>query len=311
MLRRLLRRREAGGLLVLVGLMVLIATLKPQFATWSNAYFLSRHVAFTAIVALGVLFVILTRGIDLSVGSTVGLSGIVCGLAMAHGASPLGGVLAGLATGAAVGCVNGAVVAYLGVIPFIVTLGMLSLARGTVLVLTHGDSVGAIPESFIEASSADVLGVPMAVLVLGVVALTAHGVLVYTVYGRRLYAVGGGGEAADPSRDNVRRVKLGAYVVSGLLSAVTGVLFVARFRSAQATAGFGMELDAIAAAMIGGASLLGGRGSVFGVLIGASIVGVMRNGLALAKIPACWQELAVGGVLALAAVFDVLRHRTR
>ena len=310
-MRRLLHREEVGILLALFGLMVLVAIPEPQFATRTNLYFLSRQVAFTAIVALGVFFVILTGGIDLSVGSTVGLSGVVCGLAMAHGASALEGVLAGLAIGAAVGCINGSIVAYVGVSPFIVTLGMLSIVRGTVLVLTHGDSVRAIPESFISVGLSDVLGVPVAVVVLGVLALVAHGALTYSVFGRRLYAVGGNEEAAELSGTDVRRVKLGAYVVSGLLSSVTGILFASRFRSAQGNAGFGMELDAIAAVVVGGTSLMGGQGSVLGVLIGASVVGVIRNGLVLMSVLPYWQELIIGAVIVLAAIFDVVRSRRR
>ena len=312
MLRRLLWRRETAALLALVGLLALVSLLKPSFATWANARVLSRQSASTAIVALGVLFVMLTGGIDLSVGATAGLSGVVCGLAMARGAPPSVGVLAGLAAGTVVGCVNGSIVAYTGATPFIVTLGMLSAARGMVLALTQGDSPSSIPGPFIGTTSGSLLGVPASVVVLGAVALAAHGVLACTALGHRLYAMGRDETAAGlPRAGGLRRVRLGVYVVSGLLSAVTGILFVARFRSVQADAGFGMELDAIAAAVVGGTSLTGGQGTVLGVLIGAGIVGVTRNGLTLMSVSLFSQELSIVALIAFVAILDVVRSRRR
>jgi len=312
MLRDLSRRKEAGIFLALVVLLLLVAIIAgDRFFTGSNLYIVSRQIAYTAIVALGVFFVILTSGIDLSIGSTVGLSGICCGLALAAGAPPVLGVAVGLLTGAVVGSINGAIVSYVGVTSFIVTLGMLSMARGTVLVVTRGDSVRDIPESFINFGVMDVLKIPMPVIVLLVVAVAAHIVLTYTVFGRRVYALGGNEEAARLSGINTRQVKFLTYVVSATLSSITGILFVARFRSAQANAGFGLELDAIAAAVIGGASLLGGEGTVFGVLLGATIMGVIRNVLVLKEVSPYWQELVIGGVIVLAAVVDVIQSRRR
>jgi len=291
--------------------MVLITLFRPEFATGGNLYLVSRQIAYTAIVALGVFFVILTSGIDLSIGSIVGLSGVLCGLALAAGLPPVLAVGVGLLTGALVGAVNGTIVAYVGVTPFIVTLGMLSMARGTVLVITHGDSIRKIPESFIRAGVTDVLGLPLPVIVLGAVAVAAHVVLNHTGFGRWIYAVGSNEEATALSGVNTRRVKFLTYVLSGLLSSITGVLFIARFRSAQANAGFMMELDAIAAAVIGGTSLLGGQGTVPGVLIGATIMGVIRNGLVLMEVSSYWQELIIGSIIVLAAIIDIVRSRRR
>jgi ribose transport system permease protein len=305
----LLRRKESGIFLALLGLMILITVFQSQFATGDNLYLVGRQIAFTAIMALGVFFVILTSGIDLSIGSIVGLSGVLCGLAMAFGVPPVLAVGVGLLTGAMVGSINGAIVSYVGVAPFIVTLGMLSMARGTVLIVTRGDSIRKIPESFIDAGLADVLGVPMPVVVLVGVALFSHVILKYTVFGRRVYAVGGNEEATALSGINTRRVKFFTYVVSGVLSSITGILYVARFRSAQANAGMGMELDAIAAAVIGGTSLMGGKGTVAGVLIGAAIMGVIRNGLVLMQVSSFWQDLIIGSIIVLAAILDVVRSR--
>ena len=308
---RLLRRRESGIFLALVGLMAFITFFQPNFARANNLYLVSRQIALTAIIALGVFFVILTGGIDLSVGSTVGLSGFMCGLAMAAGLHPLLAVAAGLLTGAAVGAVNGVIVAFVGVTPFIVTLGMLGVARGVVLVIKHGDSVREISKSFIEVGNGSVLGFSVPVLILLLVAGAAHFVLKFTAFGRRVYAIGGNEEATALSGINTRKVKFFTYIICGALSAVTGMLFVARFQSAQADAGKGMELDAIAATVIGGTSLMGGEGSVVGVLIGAVIMGVIRNGLVLMEVSSYWQELIIGSIIVLAAILDIVRSRRR
>jgi ribose transport system permease protein len=310
-LGRLLRRRESGIFLALIGLMALITVIEPNFATANNLYLVSRQIALTAIIALGVFFVILTGGIDLSIGSIVGLSGFLCGLAMAAGVPPVLAVVVGLLTGAAVGAVNGAIVAFVGVTPFIVTLGMLGVARGAVLVIKHGDSVREIPRSFIDAGNGSVAGISVPVILLAGLAALSQVALKHTPFGRRVYAIGGNEEATALSGINTRRVKFFTYVICGALSAVTGMLFVARFQSAQADAGKGMELDAIAATVIGGTSLMGGQGSVIGVLIGAVIMGVIRNGLVLMEVSSYWQELIIGSIIVLAAILDIVRSRRK
>jgi ribose transport system permease protein len=310
-LKGLLHRRESGIFLALVGLVLLISWREPKFLDSNNLYLVSRQIALTAIIALGVFFVILTGGIDLSVGSTVGLSGFICGLVMAAGWHPVPAILAGLLTGAMVGAVNGSIVAFVGVTPFIVTLGMLGVARGAVLVIKHGDSIREISKPFINTVNGSLLGLSVPVIILLVIAAGAHVVLKYTAFGRRVYAIGGNEEATALSGINTRRVKFFTYAICGALSAVTGILFVARFQSAQADAGKGMELDAIAATVIGGTSLMGGEGSVVGVLIGAVIMGVIRNGLVLMQVSSYWQELIIGAIIVLAAVLDVVRSRRR
>ena len=317
MLRRLLRRKEAGIFLALAALIVAIALgelqfiHEHQFLKPDNLYRVSRQIAYTAIVALGVFFVILTSGIDLSVASIVAFSGVLCGLCMARGAPWPLAAAAGLLSGAAVGAINGAIVSYVGVTPFIVTLGMLSMARGAVYVITRGETITKISKSFVRVGLMNVGGVSMPVIVLIVVALISHVVLTWTVFGRRLYAIGGNEEATKLSGINTRRVKFYAYVISGLFSAITGILYIARFNSAQAYPSAGLELDAIAAAVIGGTSLMGGEGTVIGVLIGATIMGVIRNGLVLLKVSPYWQELVIGAIIVLAAILDIVRRRGR
>jgi ribose/xylose/arabinose/galactoside ABC-type transport system permease subunit len=309
--KKLLHRREAGIFFALVGLVILITGFQPNFIGKDNLFIVSRQIALTAIIALGVLFVILTGGIDLSVGSTVGLSGFICGLAMASGLHPLLAVLAGLLTGAAVGAVNGVIVAYVGVTPFIVTLGMLGAAHGAVLVIKQGDSVREISKAFIAVGNGSVFGISVPVLILIAIAIACYLVLGRTIFGRHVFAIGGNEKAAALSGINTRAVKFFTYVLCSSLSAVTGILYVARFQSAQADSGKGMELDAIAAAVIGGTSLMGGEGSVAGVLLGATIMGVIRNGLVLMRVSPYWQELIIGTIIVLAAILDVIRSRKR
>jgi ribose transport system permease protein len=309
MFTSLRHHREFGSFLALAAVIAAITLLQPNFATANNLYLVSRQIALTAILALGVLFVILVSGIDLSVGSTLGLSGFACGLALAHHCPALLAVALGLVTGAAVGAINGAIVAFIGVTPFIVTLGMLGAARGAVLVIKHGDSIREIPPGFIAAGNGSLFGISVPVMVVVALAAVSQVVLKHTVFGRRVYAVGGNEEATAFSGINTRMVKFGTYVICSVFAAVTGILFVARFQSAQSDAGKGMELDAIAATVIGGTSLMGGEGSVVGVLIGAIIMGVIRNGLVLLEVSSYWQEIIIGGIIVLAAILDVVRSR--
>jgi ribose transport system permease protein len=310
-LKKLLHRREAGIFIALLGLIILISSIQPEFLKGRNLFLVSRQIALTAIIALGVLFVILTGGIDLSVGSTVGLSGFLCGLAMAAGLHPILAVVVGLLTGAAVGAVNGAIVAYVGVTPFIVTLGMLGAAHGIILVIKQGESIRKISEAFIAFGNGSAFGISVPVLILIVIAIVCYLVLGRTVFGRQVFAIGGNEKAAALSGINTRAVKFFTYMLCSMLSSVSGILYVARFQSAQADSGKGMELDAIAAAVIGGTSLMGGEGSVVGVLLGATIMGVIRSGLVLMRVSPYWQELIIGTIIVLAAILDVIRSRKR
>ena len=295
--------------MALVCLIGAIAIYKPAFLAGYNIYIVSRQTAYMGLAALGVFFVILTGGIDLSLSSTVSLGGFTAGLAMVAGVHPALALVIGLLTGAVVGAVSGAVVAFIGVTPFIVTLGMLGITRSTVLLIKHGDSVRGIPASFIKFGNGDVAGFSVPVIVLIVVAALAHILTRHTAFGRRVYAIGGNEEATALSGVNTRRVKFFTYVICSSLCAVTGMLYISRFNSAQADAGKGLELDPIAAAVIGGTSLMGGEGSVFGVLVGAAIMGVIRNGLVFLGVSPYLQDLIIGAIIILAAILDVIRSR--
>jgi ribose transport system permease protein len=295
--------------LVLIMALISIGTYKwdgsiPTFLQPSNLYLVSRQISFVAIVAMGELFVILTGGIDLSVGSIIGLGGVITGLALAASINPVIAVLLGLGTGIGIGLFNGFMIAYVGIAPFIVTLAMLSLARGIILIITKGWPVTAIPKEFMFIGQGDFLGIPIPVIVMLFCAIIINFVLKKTAFGRRIFAIGGNEQATFLSGVNVKQVKLAIYGICAFLPALVGIILVARFSSAQSDMGGGWELDAIAAAVIGGTSLAGGSGSVLGVLIGAVIMGVIRNGLVLMRVSPYWQTAIIGAIIIFAAIID-------
>lgn len=322
-LTRIVRASEFGIFIALILIIAVITYVAPSFFTFDNFYIVSRQVAFTAIVALGVIFVIVTSGIDLSIGSMMGFVGIVGGLLLATGMPPALAFILALFAGALCGLINGFIVAYLNVTPFIVTLGMMSMAGGGIYILTSGNSVRAIPKSFIKILSMSIIDVDLGFIDMGrfrvsivviiclLLALIVHAILKYSVFGRRIYAIGGNEEATRLSGIDVKKVKLICYMLSCTLAGISGLLYIARFRSAQPTTGLGAEMDAIAACVIGGTSLMGGSGSVLGVIIGASIMGVIKNGLVLMQVSSYWQKSVIGFIIVLAAIVDVLRNRKR
>ena len=309
LLLEILSKRESAIFIALIAISIFITIFAPRFATNRNLYLVSRQISFVAIVALGELFVILTAGIDLSVGSNVGFSGIMAGLALAAGIPPLFALPLGMLAGIAVGLFNGAVISYVGITPFIVTLGMLSMARGMIWGFTKGNPITEIPDTFFFLAEGDFLGVPASVIIMVILAIIVHIVLTYTAFGRRIYAIGGNEEATALSGINVKKIKLGVYCISGLMASISGILLIARFYSAQPSTGTGWELDAIASCVIGGTSLMGGVGSVLGVLIGATIMGVIRNGLVLMKVSVYWQDFIIGSIIVLAAVIDRVKNK--
>jgi ribose transport system permease protein len=307
--RSLVKRREASIFLALVVIMAVIGVVESNFLSGSNLYLVSRQISFVAIVALGELFVILTGGIDLSVGSIMALAGMAAAYCMENGVPPGFAVLIGCAVGLSMGVVNGALIAYVRIAPFIVTLGMLSFAAGLVLGLTKGWPITEIPESFLPLANGSFLGLPIPVWIALIMAAAAHVLLTYTPFGRQTYAIGGNEQATFLSGIDIRRVKFLLYSISALCASVVGIILVARFNSAQADTGKGWELDAIAAAVIGGTSLAGGSGTVLGVLIGACIMGVIKNGLVLMKVSSHWQMAIIGIIIVLAVVLDRAKRR--
>ncbi len=305
--RAVLRNGPLGGLIALV---VVMAVLSRDFLNGQNLLNVGVQASVTAILAFGVTFVIVSAGIDLSVGSVAALSATVVAWAASNEGLPVVvAVLLGLAVGAAAGLLSGALVAYGKLPAFIATLAMLSVGRGLALVISGGSPI-AFPASISKLG--DTLGgwLPVPVLVMIVMGLIAALILARTYTGRAMFAIGGNEEAARLSGIHVKRRKLVIYALSGLFAAVAGIVLAARLTSAQPQAATGYELDAIAAVVIGGASLSGGSGKASGTLIGALILAVLRNGLNLLSVSAFWQQVATGLVIALAVLLDTLRRRS-
>jgi ribose/xylose/arabinose/galactoside ABC-type transport system permease subunit len=237
------------------------------------------------------------------------MAGMVAGYCMKIEIHPIMAVVMGTTAGLLMGMINGALIAYVRIAPFIATLGMLSFASGVVLGLSEGWPVTEIPESFLPVAQGSFLALPIPVWITLLIAVTAHIILTYTVFGRRTYAMGGNEQATFLSGIDVNRIKFGLYMISAACASIAGIILVARFNSAQPEPGKGWELDAIAAAVIGGTSLAGGSGSVLGVLVGACVMGVIKNGLVLMKVSAYWQTAIIGIIIVLASVLDRAKRR--
>jgi len=329
--RSWITRYGVGAALVAMSTAAAIAA--PGFFSLANASTILLHVSINGILTLGMTFVIITAGIDLSVGSLLGFAGVlVAGALTAPGLIATVGVggaavvatLIGLAVGAAVGVANGALTAYLGVNPFIVTLAMMTVARGAARLVTGGIPIGfppmGDPHFTAKVGALDALhafgggripipgtgqGFPVPALVMLALVFLSALVLDRTRFGRYVYAVGGNEEAARLSGVPVRGVKVGVYAIAGACAGLAGVLMVGQLRSGGPDAGLLYELNAIAAAVIGGASLMGGIGSAWGALTGALLIGVLNNSLDLMGVQAFWQEIAKGAIILLAVLFDV------
>ncbi len=289
--------------LILAVFIVLLGLTNASFLTLSNFNVILQQVAANALLATGATFVILTGGIDLSVGSIVGLAGVVAALiAQADGTAPmLGAIAGGVGAGVAIGVINGALVAIARVPPFVATLGNMTIALGIAYVLSEGQPISGLSDQFL-AISGPLGGVPIPVLTMLAVVLIAWFILARTRFGMRVYAVGGNAHAARVAGGNVRFVRFVVYVVSGGLAGLAGTLLASRATAGIATTGTGYELNAIAAAVIGGISLMGGRGSVIGTVFGFMIIGVLDNGLNIINVSPFYQ-LIIKGVIIIGAVF--------
>jgi ribose transport system permease protein len=300
---------RVGIVVVLIVLVGLMAAIAPNFATVDNLLNIARAISINAILAAGLTFVILTAGIDLSVGSIVAVSGVVAVLAAIAGVPEPFAILLGALAGAAAGLINGVLVAYLSLAAFIVTLGTMTFLRGFAYTMTDGQPIVSNTLSFRDFGNGYLAGIPVPVVTMAVVYVIAWFLLERTRYGRHVYAVGGNAEAARLAGINVKRVITSVYVIAGACAGLAGVIFAARVVSAQPTAGTGYELDAIAAVVLGGTSLMGGRGRIIGTLIGSVILGVLSTGLILMNVQFFTQLLIKGAVIILAVAIDSLKQR--
>jgi ribose transport system permease protein len=284
---------------------IIFGILNPNFLTVGNLRDIAVAASINAIIGLGVTFVIITGGIDLSVGSIVSLVGIVAATAMVTGGvAPILALVIGLAVGAACGAANGVLITRLKLPPFIATLGTMSVFQGLAYVTTDGKPVYNIPQSFVLMLNSYVGGVPVMVLIVAVVGVLSWLLLRRTVFGENVIAVGGSEETAWLSGIRVNRVKVAVYALSGGLAGLAGLILVARINAAQTEGGSPYLLTAIAAAVIGGANLMGGEGRIAGTLVGALILGALTNGLVLLNVPSFYEQIVTGLVVIIAVALD-------
>jgi ribose transport system permease protein len=304
---------QSGPLLGLLLLSAVIAVLEPTFLTFNNLGNVGQQIAVISIVALGGTLVIISGGIDLSVGSIVALASVVFGLTFtAFGVPWPLAMVAAVATATAVGVLNGLLITVGRLPAFIATLATLSMARGMALVLSEGRPISGFPDTFRFLTSGRLPGgIPVSVGLTVVVFVLGALMLRHTVFGRATYAIGGNEEVARLSGIRILSLKVRIYALAGMLAGIGGLVLTSRLNSAQPVAAQGLELDVIAAVVIGGASLSGGQGTAFGTLLGALIIGVLRNGLNLLNVSSFWQQVAVGAVIAGAVMTDTLRRRGR
>jgi len=299
---------KMGIVLVVILTFIIFAVLDSQFLTWTNILNMIRQTAINGILAAGMTFVILTGGIDLSVGAIVALSG-VCGVYFSlHMPTPLA-VLLGVCVGALAGFVNGFLTAKTRLPSIIVTLGSMTYLRGIAYVVTGGYPLVLVSESFKKIGMGYLGPVPIPIVIMLLVYVVFFVILRYTVFGRNVYMIGGNKEAAYLTGINVVPRLVWVYTISGICSAVAGIILAARLFSGQPNVGTGYELDAIAAVVLGGTSLAGGMGTIIGSLFGAIFMGALSNGLTLMSVPYYWQLIIKGLVIILAIYIDHLRQR--
>ncbi len=312
------RHGELWTFVILGVLVAIFGLLSPDFFSRASWLATSQYAVEYLMLGLGQTFVIITAGIDLSVGAILGLAGMVGAIvmrALITNGAPTGvqvaaGVIAALATGTAIGFLNGVIITRLRLTPFVVTLGTLSMCTGGIYLLNGGENVGTIPDVIGSAGSLAIGGwIPITVLITAVFCILCAFLLSQTQFGLRTYAVGSNGVGASRAGVDVSRHLVKIYMLAGFLSAVAGLLVMARFASASVQAGANDELDAITAAVIGGASLFGGRGTVLGTVIGSFVITVMVTGLILIGVQPFWQQVAVGAILIFAVAVDQLRDR--
>ncbi len=305
-----LRRYSVLLILLIIGLIFTLGS--DRFLTPSNLMNIALQTSIIAIIAIGMTFVMLTAGIDLSVGSVAALCGaLAAGLAVNQELGTYLGIGLALLAGAAVGMINGLLIVMGKMPPFVATLSTLAVARGLTLVYTQGRPISGIDEKFIFLGNGEILGIAAPVVIMGIVFVIAYIVLRSTRFGNYVYATGGNEEVSRLAGISTSKVTLSVYVISGFLAALGGILLVARLWSAQPNAAVGLELDAIAAPVLGGVSLFGGVGNVAGTVVGAFILGILSNGLNLMGVPSFYQQVIKGIVLILAVMLDVFTKRRR
>ena len=298
--------KKSGSLIGLVALFVVIACLNSSFIDIGNLRNLLRQVSINALISFGMTFVILTGGIDLSVGSILALSSALMGSMIKGGMDPIFAIVLACLIGAALGAVNGMVITFGKVAPFIATLATMTIFRGLTLVYTNGNPISGLTdnEAFLMFGQGYFLGLPVPAVMMLIMFGILYFILHKTPLGRKTYAVGGNEKVSFIAGIKINRIKIFAYTVTGMLCGMAGAILTSRLNSAQPTAGTGYELDAIAAVVLGGTSLSGGKGRIVGTLIGALIIGTLNNGLNILNVSSFYQQVVKGIVILLAVLMD-------
>ncbi|RDK00006.1 ABC transporter permease [Paraburkholderia lacunae] len=298
--------RHYGGIVCgLVLLCVLFAVLSSNFLTLGNLLNIVMQVSIIAILGFGMTYVLLLGDIDLSVGAVMALVGTIAAFAMQHGLHPALAVIVAMAAGLVLGLINGTLTSMLTIPSFIVTVATMGVFRGLAYITSAGVPISIDDDRFAALGNATFLGIAIPIWILGILLAVNHFLLSKTVFGRKAYLAGGNREAALYSGINVKRLRIVIFMISGLMASIGGVLMTSRLYSAQPNAGLGYELDAIAAAVLGGTSLSGGYGTIAGTLIGALIIGVINNGMNLLSVPYFYQLIVKGVVILVAVCIDV------
>ncbi|MCP3763656.1 ABC transporter permease [Domibacillus sp. A3M-37] len=304
--------KKYGMLLILIALVALMTALEPNFINSNNIINIVRQMSVIGIVAIGVTFIIITSGIDLSSGSVIALTSVIVATFAQEGTYPLiVALLVAVAIGAGTGLFNGFLVTKGNIAPFIVTLGMMTAARGLALLYSGGRPIGGLSDSLLFLGQGMIAGIPVPVIIFAIIGVISYVLLNKTRFGKYVYAIGGNEQAAMIAGVNVTKVKILVYTFNGLLVGIAGLILTARIASGQPTAGTMYELDAIAAAVIGGTSLTGGIGTIGGTIIGALIIGVMNNGLDLMNVSSYWQQILKGAIITVAVYVDARKHKKK
>ncbi len=302
--------REFSIIIALIIMMVVFSIIDPIYLSSSNLIDIVDQSVINGLLAIGITYAIIAAGIDLSIGSIFAIVIVVVGDLLVRGVNPILAIVAGAIIGFILGAINGLLITKLKLQPFIVTLGTMSAYRGLAYVITGGWPVLNIPSNFRTFLDGDLFGsIPVSVIILFAFAIISHIILKYTKFGTYIYALGGNEEATRLSGVNVNRIKIYTYAFCGVAAALSGMILLARLGSGEPTAGQAYELNAIAAAAIGGASLAGGKGNILGTLLGALLLSALKVGLVVIGVDAFWQYIATGAIIVVAAYFEVIQEK--
>lgn len=309
--KRLLKTKEIGIILILVVLSILIQIKNPIFLTYSNIIDVCRNTSYTLVIAVGMTFVLIAKGLDLSVGSLTALGSLIASLAMFNGIPIPVAVVLGLLMGLLFGIINAVCIVKLNIPAMIATLGSMYMARGLVMIITKGAPVFPLPEAFGKFGKGYLAGVPYVIIIAAILSIIGHWVLAHTTYGRKVYAIGGNAETAKFAGINVAWITATCYMISGVLAALSGILTAARMGSGQPSIGEGTEMTVITAVIIGGTSLNGGAGTILGTVLGALLMNVLQSGMNLVGVSPYWQKFVMGVIIIAAVGADMYQRSKR